>query len=341
MKRERSEYEESIKNLDIVKCLMILSRTSIVKQIGVNQFTERNTSNRFECKTCNRRFSSFQALGGHRASHKKPKLTVDEKDVKHLTKNYKGTHMHKCSRCGQSFGTGQALGGDIKKFSFCCILKSLNSLCTNKISVFVGSDVVGSIWMDDKKHRKKIYTQTQQQTETGADTNRDRYPEASTKSTYCLPQKNEPSSTESQNPVILASPMNPLFKIMTRLRTAYRRLPRYTSLEDQSLQRTTKQGIVKKKSPMCGSKYKQPLKRHRQPPFKPLALPTRDRLNSSTNPPAYSSPHPTNMVMKTTEAHNNKGQNPVMDGPSRTEREPTKTLIFMKDSPIALYVGCV
>lgn len=131
MKRERSEYEESIKNLDIVKCLMILSRTSIVKQIGVNQFTERNTSNRFECKTCNRRFSSFQALGGHRASHKKPKLTVDEKDVKHLTKNYKGTHMHKCSRCGQSFGTGQAL------------LKSLNSLCTNKISVFVGSDVVG------------------------------------------------------------------------------------------------------------------------------------------------------------------------------------------------------
>ncbi|KAL0785809.1 hypothetical protein Bca101_002055 [Brassica carinata] len=115
MKRERSEYEESIKNLDIVKCLMILSRTSIVKQIGVNQFTERNTSNRFECKTCNRRFSSFQALGGHRASHKKPKLTVDEKDVKHLTKNYKGTHMHKCSRCGQSFGTGQALGGHMRR----------------------------------------------------------------------------------------------------------------------------------------------------------------------------------------------------------------------------------
>ena len=91
--------------------------------------------------------------------------------------------------------------------------------------------------MDDKKHRKKIYTQTQQQTETGADTNRDRYPEASTKSTYCLPQKNEPSSTESQNPVILASPMNPLFKIMTRLRTAYRRLPSTCRHEQRTTER--------------------------------------------------------------------------------------------------------
>nr|ACU18906.1 unknown [Glycine max] len=31
----------------------------------------------YECKTCNRTFSSFQALGGHRASHRKPK--VEEK----------------------------------------------------------------------------------------------------------------------------------------------------------------------------------------------------------------------------------------------------------------------
>ncbi|KAG2309241.1 hypothetical protein Bca52824_028989 [Brassica carinata] len=116
MKRERSEYEESIKNLDIAKCLMILSQTSsMVKQIGVNQYTESDTSNRFECKTCNKRFSSFQALGGHRASHKKPKLTVDQKEVKHLTNNYKGIHAHECSICGQSFGTGQALGGHMRR----------------------------------------------------------------------------------------------------------------------------------------------------------------------------------------------------------------------------------
>ncbi|KAE8711989.1 Cupredoxin superfamily protein [Hibiscus syriacus] len=35
----------------------------------------------YECKTCNRTFPSFQALGGHRASHKKPKVAavVDDK----------------------------------------------------------------------------------------------------------------------------------------------------------------------------------------------------------------------------------------------------------------------
>ncbi|XP_058769151.1 zinc finger protein ZAT5-like [Vicia villosa] len=33
----------------------------------------------YECKTCNRTFPSFQALGGHRASHKKPKLMAEVK----------------------------------------------------------------------------------------------------------------------------------------------------------------------------------------------------------------------------------------------------------------------
>ncbi|WZZ20258.1 hypothetical protein YC2023_121645 [Brassica napus] len=76
---------------------------------------------------------------------------------------------------------------------------------------------------------------------------------------------------------------------------------------------------------MCGSKYKQPLKLHRQQPFKPLAKPTRDRLTSSTNPPAYSSPHPANVVVKSTKAHNNKGQNPALtkQRPLRSRRSQT------------------
>ncbi|KAI3748217.1 hypothetical protein L6452_11160 [Arctium lappa] len=34
----------------------------------------------YECKTCNRAFPSFQALGGHRASHKKPKLIIEDRN---------------------------------------------------------------------------------------------------------------------------------------------------------------------------------------------------------------------------------------------------------------------
>ncbi|KAL5569457.1 hypothetical protein UlMin_026032 [Ulmus minor] len=36
----------------------------------------------YECKTCNRTFPSFQALGGHRASHKKPRAAMAEIDQK-------------------------------------------------------------------------------------------------------------------------------------------------------------------------------------------------------------------------------------------------------------------
>ncbi|KAJ8759149.1 hypothetical protein K2173_004156 [Erythroxylum novogranatense] len=102
----------------------------------------------YECKTCNRTFPSFQALGGHRASHKKPKTTFDEK--KHLTVssdeedgNYKNisslslqlsnhnnssirgmnnnhinnnkAKIHECSICGAEFTSGQALGGHMRR----------------------------------------------------------------------------------------------------------------------------------------------------------------------------------------------------------------------------------
>ncbi|CAO2046963.1 unnamed protein product [Urochloa humidicola] len=35
----------------------------------------------YECKTCNKCFPTFQALGGHRASHKKPRLAADADDI--------------------------------------------------------------------------------------------------------------------------------------------------------------------------------------------------------------------------------------------------------------------
>ncbi|KAL7617248.1 zinc finger protein ZAT5 [Lactuca sativa] len=99
----------------------------------------------YECKTCNRGFSSFQALGGHRASHKKPpKPCLEDKirpnnmvnqvvDVHHSSTTLslkigssqqtqcnrsgstKASKVHECSICGAEFASGQALGGHMRR----------------------------------------------------------------------------------------------------------------------------------------------------------------------------------------------------------------------------------
>ncbi|KAG9145363.1 hypothetical protein Leryth_008293 [Lithospermum erythrorhizon] len=108
----------------------------------------------YECQTCNRTFSSFQALGGHRASHKKPKnLAIEEIKKGHvssvfrydydydfnppslsfsrnnsysnltspishhstLNKSTTSPKVHECSYCGAEFTSGQALGGHMRR----------------------------------------------------------------------------------------------------------------------------------------------------------------------------------------------------------------------------------
>lgn len=100
----------------------------------------------YECKTCNRTFPSFQALGGHRASHKKPKLVAEEKklppppplppsQLPHMIitnydrfeeanvkigppislNNINKAKIHECSICGSEFTSGQALGGHMRR----------------------------------------------------------------------------------------------------------------------------------------------------------------------------------------------------------------------------------
>ncbi|OIW15786.1 hypothetical protein TanjilG_04321 [Lupinus angustifolius] len=104
----------------------------------------------YECKTCNKTFSSFQALGGHMASHKKPKMTLEEKKLPpslsssgifkikeanqtHIksspqiptslqlgcpnNKTFDGnkSKFHECSICGAEFTSGQALGGHMRR----------------------------------------------------------------------------------------------------------------------------------------------------------------------------------------------------------------------------------
>ncbi|WMV35867.1 hypothetical protein MTR67_029252 [Solanum verrucosum] len=97
IKRRREEEIVTVETLAMANCVNILEKNS-------------SLSRRFyECKTCKKQFESFQALGGHRASHKKPKLVLPSDSIKSKTKK------HECSYCGEEFVLGQALGGHMRK----------------------------------------------------------------------------------------------------------------------------------------------------------------------------------------------------------------------------------
>ncbi|CAN4088395.1 unnamed protein product [Withania somnifera] len=97
---------------------------------------ENSSKIKFECTTCNKSFHSYQALGGHRASHKNTKgencTSIDIDHVKQHINNCsngsseinefgqkfenncgskKQLKMHECPICFKIFPSGQALGG--------------------------------------------------------------------------------------------------------------------------------------------------------------------------------------------------------------------------------------
>ena len=104
MKRGREVGE--IEAMNVADCLVLLSK------VGQTDSSKHYQGRVFVCKTCNKIFSSFQALGGHTASHKKPRLTGDLPEIPVSPKKPK---IHECSICGMEFAIGQALGGHMRR----------------------------------------------------------------------------------------------------------------------------------------------------------------------------------------------------------------------------------
>ncbi|OEL15778.1 hypothetical protein BAE44_0023203 [Dichanthelium oligosanthes] len=79
----------------------------------------------FQCKTCGRRFPTFQALGGHRASHTRPRPYYAAAGLRRVTTTLEAAHdegecaagpsVHGCPVCGLEFAVGQALGGHMRR----------------------------------------------------------------------------------------------------------------------------------------------------------------------------------------------------------------------------------
>ncbi|GAA0160919.1 C2H2 zinc finger transcription factor [Lithospermum erythrorhizon] len=71
----------------------------------------------FKCSVCDRTFSSYQALGGHKASHSQRKSSTagDDHSISTTSTSTATTtttsRAHECSICHKCFPTGQALGG--------------------------------------------------------------------------------------------------------------------------------------------------------------------------------------------------------------------------------------
>ncbi|CAN8318596.1 unnamed protein product [Cochlearia groenlandica] len=120
---------------DLAFCLIMLSRDKWMqhnnkkktKQEEEDETEEQKSSknrgggggrrrDRFKCETCDKVFKSYQALGGHRSSHKKNKTFTTTTTTKMKTEYVNGVIMeekriHQCPICYRVFSSGQALGG--------------------------------------------------------------------------------------------------------------------------------------------------------------------------------------------------------------------------------------
>ncbi|KAE8656124.1 Zinc finger protein ZAT10 [Hibiscus syriacus] len=111
-KRPRVPTEEEY----LALCLIMLARDHAPAPVSTDK------KHTYNCSVCNKVFHSYQALGGHKASHRKGNANEEQLStsmttstpaggVTYSTASNPSGRSHECSICHKRFPSGQALGG--------------------------------------------------------------------------------------------------------------------------------------------------------------------------------------------------------------------------------------
>ncbi|XP_062187724.1 zinc finger protein AZF3-like [Phragmites australis] len=107
-------------------CLLMLSRgvrgdaedSGVARSVGAATAAAAKASQAgYECSVCGKVYASYQALGGHKTSHRKPppppppQASAAGGDEASGCSAHAEEKVHRCSLCLRAFPSGQALGG--------------------------------------------------------------------------------------------------------------------------------------------------------------------------------------------------------------------------------------
>ncbi|KAJ0734475.1 putative transcription factor C2H2 family [Helianthus annuus] len=100
---------------DSVEAFVRANARMIVQHAGENPTTSNQRL--YKCKDCNKEYDTFQALGGHRASHRAPKPETPAGGVsgEESGETHSKPKLHECKICKKGFEIGQSLGGHMRK----------------------------------------------------------------------------------------------------------------------------------------------------------------------------------------------------------------------------------
>ncbi|KFK28431.1 hypothetical protein AALP_AA8G513800 [Arabis alpina] len=161
-KRQRFDHnQETNTNTEeeyLALCLLMLARGSSAVQPPLPPSRPSPSDHRdYKCTVCGKSFSSYQALGGHKTSHRKPTTTPGNHPEPSSNSNggsvvingngnntnggvSQSGKIHTCSICFKSFSSGQALGGH-KRCHYDGGNNNGNGSNSNSVEVVAGSDV--------------------------------------------------------------------------------------------------------------------------------------------------------------------------------------------------------